>query len=512
MDIEAKKENLCINEIEGQKTENIIVEGDCIIPDIKPDILNSINVDGIVCIYKKEILDGKIKLEGAINSNIIYLADNEESGIRGFSTNIDFSKTIEMKNAKSDMLMECEINLKNIECKVLNGRKVNVKSVLEVSIKLFVNNNIEFIENITNIDDMQKLNKSFSMNSVLGSGETRCFAKDTVLIDNIDNLAEIMKTNVKIINKETKISYNKILIKADLSVKILYLTEDNRINVVKTNLPIMGFIDIQNISDDNICDVKFSLKNFVVKPNNVEEHSIYLEAEIEINCNVYENKKIEIIEDLYSPSVNLNPDYLKLTTMQGKKHIEDICNIRHNQNISELKNEKIYDSDVNINILKQNIMNDRVIFEGEIEISFIFSSNKTGWIDNKKIIIPFNHNIEIEGINKESKISTKIDVIMQDFVIMPDESIDIKIDLNFLIDCFNNINISVINSINISESKNQDIYSIIIYFVKPGDTLWNIAKKFKSTVQNILTINEIDDENKINVGDELFIPRYVKRI
>ena len=306
MDIESSKNNLCINQIIGQKTENIIIEGDSIIPDIKPDILNSINVDGTVCIYKKEVLDGKIKIDGTINSNIIYLADNEEAGIRGFSTNIDFSKTIEMENAKSEMSMECEVNIKNMECKVLNGRKVSIKSILEVTIKLSVNKNVEFIENITNIKDLQKLNKKFSMNSILGSGQTRCFAKDTVLIDNIDDLAEIMKTNIEIINKETKVSYNKVLVKADLSVKIMYLTEDNRINLVKTKLPIMGFIDIQNVSDDNICDANFSLKNLIIKPNNVEEHSIYIESEIEINCEVYENKEVDLIEDLYSPSINLN--------------------------------------------------------------------------------------------------------------------------------------------------------------------------------------------------------------
>ena len=35
MNIETQKNNLCINQIVGQKTENIIIEGDVIIPDIK---------------------------------------------------------------------------------------------------------------------------------------------------------------------------------------------------------------------------------------------------------------------------------------------------------------------------------------------------------------------------------------------------------------------------------------------------------------------------------------------
>ena len=511
MDIEAKKNNLCINQIVGQKTENIIVEGDSIIPDIKPDILNSINIDGTVCIYKKELLEGKIKIDGSINCNIIYLADNEESGIRGFTTNVDFSKTIELENAENDMQMECGVSLKNIECKVLNGRKVNIKSILEVNIKLSNNNNIEFIENINNIKDLQKLNKNFNMNSLLGTGETRCFAKDTVLIDNIDDLSEIMKTNTQIVNKEIKVSYNKILVKADLYVKILYLTYDNRINLVKSKLPIMGFIDIPNISDENICDSKFSLNNLTVKPNNVDEHSIYIEAEVEIKCQVYEEKNLDIIEDLYSPSINLSSNYINITTMQGKRNIENICNIRQKYNIPELKNEKIYDTDIKINIQKQSIINDKVLFEGEIEITFLFSSNKTEGIDTKKISIPFNHSVEITGLNKEYKINTEVEIKMQDFMIMPDESIDIKIDLNFLLSIFNNIKISVINNINIDERSNQDIYSVVIYFVKPGDTLWSIAKKFKSTVQNIIKLNEITSEDKINIGDELFIPKYISR-
>lgn len=510
MNIEVEKNNLCINQIIGQKTESLIVEGDAIIPDIKPDILNAINTDGTVCIYKKEVLDGKIKIDGCINSNIMYLADNEEANIRGISTNIDFSKTIEMENARSGMNMECEMNLKSMECKVLNGRKISIKSVLEANIKVSVNEDVEFIENVTNINDIQKLNKKFNMNSLLGAGDTKSFAKDTILIDNIDDLSEIIKTNVNIINKETKISYNKVLAKADLQIKIMYLTEDNRISSVKTKIPVMGFIDIQNVSDDNMCDVKFDLKNLIVKPNNVEEHSIYIEAEVEIACEVYENKEVDLIEDLYSPSIGLNSQCKKIKTMQEKRILQDVCNIRQKQDIPEIKNEKIYDADISINIQNQNVMNDRIIFEGELEINFIFSSSRTSGIDSKRIKLPFNHNMEVQGITKNSKIDTKIEITTQDFVIMPDESIDIKIDLNFLLNVFKNVDINVINDINIDENENQDLYSVVIYFVKPGDTLWQIAKKFKSTVENIAKMNGIEDINKINVGDELFIPRYVR--
>ena len=67
----------------------------------------------------------------------------------------------------------------------------------------------------------------------------------------------------------------------------------------------------------------------------------------------------------------------------------------------------------------------------------------------------------------------------------------------------------VIDKLDVSDINDENIYSIVVYFVKPGDTLWNIAKKFKSTIKAILSINGIEDENKINIGQQLFIPKFI---
>lgn len=57
----------------------------------------------------------------------------------------------------------------------------------------------------------------------------------------------------------------------------------------------------------------------------------------------------------------------------------------------------------------------------------------------------------------------------------------------------------------IEENRDTVSYSIVIYFVKPKDTLWEIAKKFRSTVEDIARVNGIEDVNKIYPGQQLFI-------
>ena len=52
-------------------------------------------------------------------------------------------------------------------------------------------------------------------------------------------------------------------------------------------------------------------------------------------------------------------------------------------------------------------------------------------------------------------------------------------------------------------------YSVIIYVVKSGDTLWKIAKRFGSTVDDIVRVNGMENPNKLNVGEKVYIPKYV---
>ena len=75
-----------------------------------------------------------------------------------------------------------------------------------------------------------------------------------------------------------------------------------------------------------------------------------------------------------------------------------------------------------------------------------------------------------------------------------------------------NANLEIIEEINESEIEDEQDYSIIIYIVKKGDTLWDIAKRFRSTVDDIVRVNGLENPNKINVGEKLYIPKTVRTL
>ena len=505
MEINITKETLNVNKVICEKKEIINIQGDMIVPDSKPDILNTITTSGNVCIYKKEIMDGKVRLDGNILTYIMYLADDEKDNIRGLNTGLDFSENLNVPELEIGMNVDINPVIKLIECRVLNGRKIAIKVTLEVTMKIHTRESVEIITQI-NDENIQVLSQNMKVNSVLGSGETKAFVKENISIPTTDNLVEILGTQINLVDKDIKISYNKLLAKSEVEIKMTYLTEDGRICRTQSRLPVVGFIDMPNIKEENICETSYMIKNVLIKPNTIEEHTIYIEMEVEITCMTYEEKEIRTIQDLYCPGQKMEFDKKIVNTITDKKCRKNMCNIREKVNIPELEEGTIIDVEINPIINKENRLSEKAMYEGEVELNFIFADNSVVGINSKKVTIPFEQ--IIDGISENCKIDTNIEINSQEFL-NQSGIVSSNIDLNFETDSYRTTSIPVINDITAEDVEEMEDYSVIIYVVKAGDTLWKIAKRFGSTVDDIVRVNGIERPDRLNIGEKIYIPRYV---
>ena len=513
MEIELSKENICINKLVAEKKELFYIEEDMIVPDTKPDILNTINVKGNLCVYKKEVMQDKVKVEGNVNTYVMYLPDSNEDNLRALNCTMDFSQNISVPGAKEGMILVTKSEIKDMECKVINGRKINIRAGIEISICLYSNEDIEIVSNVENVPDIQVLNKDFQVNSLIGNGKTTVYAKENINIDPQDELAEILNININLENKDLKLSYNKVLTKAEANIKIMYLTEDNKIRTINGVVPVVGFIDIQNITDENICEINYETKNMMFRPNPAEDHSIYVELEIEPSCIAYEKKNISLIQDLYTPSANLEYTEKKIMISNDKSDYSNEFVIKENVNIQDISESNLIDVQTNVNVANVSIRDSKITYTGNIDLNFIYNSGNV--LNSRNIKIPY----EVESENREnnSNINVDYDIVLKEikYDFKSDGNLQVEAILEINTKISNNVNINIIDNIQIEDKnqENEDYDSLILYIVKPGDTLWKIAKKFNSTIEDIARMNGIEDSNKLDVGQKLYIPKfnYIKR-
>ena len=179
--MEITKETVRINKVICEKKETINVQGDMIVPDSKPDILNTINTTGNICIYKKEINEGKIRVDGNILTYIMYLADDEKNSLRGLNTTLDFSETIAIPELQIGMSVDITSAIKLIECKVLNGRKIGLKATVEMKFKVHSKEETDVVTNVNDVN-IQVLSKNEMVSSLLGDGTTKTYQFQQMII------------------------------------------------------------------------------------------------------------------------------------------------------------------------------------------------------------------------------------------------------------------------------------------------------------------------------------------
>lgn len=489
------KQKIKINNNVLYKSKIFEVRGDVIVPDIKPDIVKIINSNGNAYIYKKELTTGRIRIDGNIDIRVIYLADNGDT--RSIQTTLNFIENIDDSNIAEDMMYDYNLKIVNIEAKILNERKISIISNIEVNGILKKIEEIEIIDDISEIKDVERLEDNVNVMNFVGLNSSKTTLKENIKINENDEIAEILKIDIDILNPETKISYNKVLAKAETEVKIMYLTEDDRINVVTENFPVMSFIDFENIKEEQDCKIDYKIKNMLVTQNSKEQHTILVQVEFDVSCEIFEKRNLSIIKDIYGTKNNIKcKKCLKNLNICTDANDTNKINLEEKVFIEDIS--KIINVECNPRILERKEANNMINYQGEVSTIILYEvENKTG-LCSKEIKIPF--------VFKKEK-NTQIDIrIKNKEVSLSNENVNIQIQLEEIEMLQKVKQLELIEEINIEEDNNEETYSMIVYFVKPEDTLWNIGKRFKVSVEQICKYNNIENSNIIP-GNKLYIIR-----
>lgn len=269
----------------------------------------------------------------------------------------------------------------------------------------------------------------------------------------------------------------------------------------------MGFVDMPDITEENSCDYEFDIKNMIIKPNSAGDHSVYVEIEVGISVIAYQKKDVNMIEDLYSPCSNLNFEQKNINVMTNKLKFNKTFTINQKEFL-DIGDEKVYDVDTFISITDINVNDNEVNISGNARLIFTHSNQKMLSVANKIIEVPFENRVNCPGLGKNSNIEVVSNIISQDFNIMPGGEVQINIEIEFEINSVENINISLISNVEEADNVDNNEYNMVIYKVEPNDTLWNIAKRFRSTVKSIMDTNDLTSD-LLMPGTKLFIEKYM---
>lgn len=511
MNTETINEKIKVCQYVGATKKNVSVSGDIVLQDIKPDILSVVKVERDIHVINKMVEENRVRVDGTADIGIIYIADDESNSIRSVNSQIGFSEIIELQGLNEDSIIDLKVFAGNVEYKVTNGRKISIKLPITFDVTAFNNSEINIIKGITDNANMQIQKVEKMISTPLMQSSTEIELKENIkLSEGMPAIAEILFSSMNIVSKEYKLSYNKILAKADANIRVIYIADNERqsVETFETTLPVMGFIDMDNVNENSNISLNYSIKSFSTRPvyQDLIANTIGVEADIEIVAYSCDCRNIELITDFYAPNVVLQTENESMNVLKSLTRQTEYIDLSQTLVVPELDNTNILSIDGNVAINERNVLNGKVAIAGNIGVNILFNRKDSRTIENKKLDLPFQQVIKVDGIRSDSDpiISASIESIS--FNVVDENQIQVNIRLEVEIIANEEENINTVSRLEISDENVPAMPSIVVYYVKPGDTLWNIAKSFNNTVSYIKEVNNLKDDT-IYPGQRLLIPR-----
>jgi LysM repeat protein len=262
-------------------------------------------------------------------------------------------------------------------------------------------------------------------------------------------------------------------------------------------------IEFDNISENYRFDIKYTLRNLelILGENNM----LTISAEVLADATMFEETKVDYVNDFYSTNSNLNYDKTEVAVIKNKESITKQVNVRDNIGVTDDKN-RVITYNVSTGHLNTKVSGSNLYVDGPLKVSVTFENKDTKIVDSKTYDMLVDTTIPLGKEGLEDNVDVSI-VVENKSVTVQNGNVEANVTLNIIAEVENIDKITIIGNIEEENLNPEEFDSMYMYIVKKGDTLWTIAKKYKTTVDKIANVNNILDENKIDIGQKLLIIR-----
>ena len=488
------------------KSSKCSVETNTIVPDRNPDILKILQVDATCNITSKTVRQGKISVEGKIFADVLYLPEGDV-GIKVIPTEFEYNDVIECPGLDEGMHVLVNSEIAQADINLVNSRKIGIQVAVITDVDVIAEREIEYISSVDMTEAAYKSSDA-SIYSTLAHEENEFVLKEQVeLPSDRKEICEILKCDSKICNKEVRASGNKVIVKGSINSNLLYCNIDNSIDCVETSFPFTEVFEVCELSGDEQIEVKAVIKNRKhSKDTNIAGEMKVINYEFLVGLELFITKEQQIcyISDCYFFGAGTDIKREEIDIEQLKCHSSGVKNIREiipcDKSLPKISS--VYNVVTHPVIISTERERDSVTVNGKLETSILYLSDDT---DNplccQKAEIPVSHRFNVsdtEGITVFGECEHMT------FALTSGGDIELRGAVELKLEERKTYPVKFISDINrVQEDKNNEI---IIFFANGIDSVWDIAKRYRGTPEDLASLNDLEEDAVIEKGRRIIIP------
>lgn len=509
--MQVKKQNINVGKAIYDGDIKTSAEGSIIVPDVKPDILKVLQVDADTYLCEKQIDNGRITITGKVNVNVLYVPESDECNVQCIRGCFDFCETVKNQEFTDNMKVIACCDAEKVGYKLINSRKIGIDAQICISLQVIADKECCFVCDIE--DDCAEVKRGkIRMQNTDIYKEYKFKIEETLdFTSGKGSVCEILKSNIMIADKEYKALSGKLVIKGRACTSILYIDENGRCDHSDFEIPFTEVVDIEGLKEDCDCDITYQIcdTDFSVSQNmSGDGKCLLMNAEILISIKCECQEEVPVISDCYFTNVDCVLSCCELETEEviDKPMFSAVMKELLQKDSAAPEIRGVYTAVAKPYIASSQIQNGRIAVSGKTVVYVLYTTeNPQIPVCSINEEIPFSYMVDCENASRDADVMLNIECEHISYTISSGNAVEIRCGLGINGKVIKKSKAKVINEIDEKELPCSDS-GMVIYFVKDGDSLWDIAKHYHVKCEDVLYCNGLEEGVELIKGEKLIIP------
>lgn len=479
----------------------ITVDDDYIVRDNKPDALRIIYTKGDVILEDTKVGNQVVWITGKLRFSTLYQSDDENQRLESVSGEIPFQEKLVMDEVEDGNDVSVRIQIEDLSAGIINSRKLTLRAVLNIMAVSWEEEETELACAMPEGFDWEQRVKEYPiMCLVENKRDIVRIQKEMVLPNSKSNIGDIVFYQVDFRKEEIILQEDKIQIQMDAQLWVLYRSETTgEYECYETTVPLSGEIDSRTLRGDEVFWAKIQPVEIEVEPRgdyDGESRMLGMDLGLAVEIQIYREEECAILEDAYSLDSELVLERERVPFHQLL--VKNISKIRlleqHQLEPNQEKILQICGSSGNITIDRVEKRENGVQVEGILNVHILYNTTEDSMpFAHAGSQIPFEQFIEIQNFSEDAKIWLDGKIEQLQVNLLDSTEYEVKAVLQIGILAFVEEHISNIIDV---EERPLDIESLqrqpgmIGYIRREGEDLWDIAKKYHASPENIMDMGD----------------------
>lgn len=503
-------------------TSQITLDEDYNVPDSRPDVGRMIQKKGSVQIQKVKVQEGRAGLTGRLAFCLLYVSDDEERRIHSLDGVIPLDETLNLEGLHDGDKIRLKWEVEDLTIRLIHPRKLNIQAIITFEAVVHENVALMLPEDVRAAEGVSIKKQDVRILGICVHRKDTIRRKEEITLpSNKPDVEEILWHDAQIRGLEMRCSDGEILLKGELFVFVLYMggEENNPPEWIEQAIPFNDSLECEQCRADMLpnIDLQMIQASVTAKPDaDGEERLLQAEVVLEADIRLQREETFNLLMDAYAPT----KDYIPVCREENTEHLliknDAKCRINDRVEAGDVPGKilQICHSDGSVKVDRTEIRDEGIYVEGVlmVRILYIVSDDNMPFYA-MEASVPFQHLIEVPEIEADCRFDMRTDLEQLSTAMVDSREIELRAALNFntLVLCPNRVClVQEIRENELDTARIRDLPGIVSYRVEPEDSLWDLAKRYYTTIGEIQALNELPEDSEIRPGQTLLLVKNVE--